>query len=61
MEKKNYVILTNSNDWVGGGELTEEELKQCIEDIKEWYLESGSNEVVEFFAYEVMSEPVKFV
>ena len=60
MEKKNYVILTNSNDWVGGGEMTEEELKQTIEDIKEWYLEPGSEETVEFYAYETNGIPIIF-
>jgi hypothetical protein len=60
MENKNYVILTNCNDWVGGGLMTEAELKEEIGSIKEWYLEPGSEEAVEFFAYEVVGTPLEF-
>jgi hypothetical protein len=60
MEKKNYIIVTNSNDWVGGGLMDEAELQEEINSIKEWYLEPGSNETVEFFAYEIIGTPIEF-
>ena len=57
MEKKNYIVVTQNNDWLSTiVDATLEDLKNEIDSLKEIFNEKD----VEYYAYEYINEPLKF-
>lgn len=57
MEKKSYVIVDDQNRWLSTGyDMTEEEIKQDIQDVKQRLKEEGEEDV-NLLLFEINGRP----